>query len=461
MGIQFGGLASGLDTNAIIQALVAVQARPIQLLGVQRGENQSKLTQIGVIEGLVKTLEDKAQGLTNLGGFFSYGVNPADETFADFSVTGTVTPGNHSINVTQLASAARYGLEPATTVTDPDDGSFGAGDISFTYNGTAHTITIADGSSLNDIASEITSVAGADVTTSVINVGTSNSPDYQLVIAGNDTGADFDLVGLTADAGIGLNVNATALTEALNAQVTVDGLDIERSTNIFDDVLPGISFTAQAVGSTTFTTDIDTEGTKENLQEFVDAYNAVVNYINDQSTYSEEEGAGGVLFGDRILRSVTSTLNSALFNPDLDTVKNDTEGYSTLGLVGIDLNDDGTLTIDSEDLEGKLTGNPELFEAFFTDDDTGVITKLNEALDGLLDGPTNSAGETLDSLFTGRRKALDTIIDSIDDQIERLESNLERFEESLVQRFANLESVIGGLNSQSAFLAQNLAATNS
>ena len=97
----------------------------------------------------------------------------------------------------------------------------------------------------------------------------------------------------------------------------------------------------------------------------------------------------------------------------------------------------------------------------FADDDTGVITKLNEALDGLLDGPTNSAGETLDSLFTGRRKALDTIIDSIDDQIERLESNLERFEESLVQRFANLESVIGGLNSQSAFLAQNLAATNS
>jgi flagellar hook-associated protein 2 len=137
-------------------------------------------------------------------------------------------------------------------------------------------------------------------------------------------------------------------------------------------------------------------------------------------------------------------------------VLNDPTGYSTLGLVGIDLEDDGTLSIDSDDLEEKLAGDPEAFAALFTDLSSGVLVKLDDALDGLLDGATLSgSNETLDSVFTGRRKALGSILSSIDDQVERLQYNLERFEEALVQRFANLESIVGGLNSQSAFLAAN------
>ena len=235
---------------------------------------------------------------------------------------------------------------------------------------------------------------------------------------------------------------------------------MQRSTNVFDDVLPGVSFTAQKVDTTTFTTDADADGTVENLQEFVDAYNAVVNYIDRQSEYSEDNGPGGVLFGDRILRTVSSAFQRALFDPDLDTVTNDTTGFATLGLVGIELESNGTLSIDADKVKEKLLEDSEAFENLFTDETDGVLTKLNTELDNLLDGGTSIDGETLDSLFTGRRKALDSIVESIDDQIERLELNLERFEESLVQRFANLESIIGGLNSQSAFLAQNLGTTS-
>jgi len=226
--------------------------------------------------------------------------------------------------------------------------------------------------------------------------------------------------------------------------------------------VPGISFTALAEeqGEISFTTDLDVESTKEKLQEFVDEYNAVVEFVNRQNSYDEEQGPGGVLFGDYLLRRVSSTLNLALFNPDLDAVKADTEGYSTLGLVGFDLQTDGTITIDDQDFAAKLTTNPEAFEALFTDASEGVLVKLDEALDGLLDGATVSGAGTFDSVFTGRRNALDSIIDSLDDQIERLEYNLERFEESLVQRFANLEAIVGGLNSQASFLANNLSTGN-
>jgi flagellar hook-associated protein 2 len=456
MGIQFGGLASGLDTDAIIRALVAVRSRPIALLERQREGEKEKITQIGLLEDLVEKLEDKAQELTKLGGFFDYAVEPADPDVVSLNVTGSVTPGAHTVTVNTLASAARYTFETVPAVADPDADQFGAGQITFTYEGTAYTVDVAAGSSLNDIAAAITAEAGEVVAVSVVNTGPSSSPDHQLVLTGRDTGAEFDLVDLAAEDSIGLGT-LTSLTTASNAEIVVDGLTVQRSSNLFDGVLEGLSITALAEGaSTSFTAEIDVEATRSTLQGFVDAYNEVIEFINDQSSFSEENGPSGVLFGDRILRSVSSTLHGALFTPDLQTVLNDPSGYSTLGLVGIDLNDDGTLTIDADQLEEKLAGDPEAFAALFTDLSSGVLVELDGALDNLLDGVTLSgSGETLDSPFTGRRKALGSIISSIDDQVERLQYNLERYEESLVLRFANLEQVLGGLNSQSAFLAAN------
>lgn len=458
MGITFGGLASGLDTNAIIQALVAAQSRPIQILQNQRTTEQSKLSQVGVLEGLVKKLEDQATDLQSLGGLFEYGVQIADDSVASITVTGDLTPGAHSVTVNSLASAARYTF--GTSVTDPDDGSFGAGTIEFTYDDTSYSIDIDDGSSLDDIAAAITDEAGEDVSASVINVGTSADPSYQLVLTGNDTGEDYDLQGLT-DVGdaIGLGT-VTSLTTASNASVTVDGLDVERSTNLFSDVLEGVSITALTEGETTsFTTELDAEGTRGVLQGFVDAYNEVVRFVNKQSSYSEDDGPGGVLFGDRLLRSVRSNLSQALFDRDITTVKNDTKGYSTLGLVGIDLQDDGTLSIDADTLDAKILDDPDAFEELFNDSDDGVLVALQEGIGNLLDGATVTvSGEktTLDSLFTGRRKAINSIVKSINDQIDRLQRNLDSFEETLVQRFANLESIVGGLNAQQQFLAANL-----
>jgi len=458
MGIQFGGLASGLNTGAIIDALVAARSRPIQLLQTQRDEEQNRISQVGVLENLVKSLEDKAQELTSLGGFFSYSVSSADDTAASFQVTGAVTPGQHTLDVQSLAAAARYAFEPTTTSTDPDAAQFGAGDITFTYDGTNYTASVAAGASLNEVATAITDAAGAAVTASVVNVGTASSPDYQLVVADNDTGADFDLVNLTVDPAIGLTT--TSLTTAQNAVALVDNLRVERASNLFADVLPGLSFTALSTtpnGPVTFTSELDVDATKEKLQGFVDDYNAVVNFVNSQSSFSEDNGPGGVLFGDFLLGRVSSTLNQALFDPNLATVTGDTKGFSTLGLVGFDLQSDGTITIDDADFESKVTADPDAFKALFTDPTEGVLVKLDTALDGLLDGATLSSGTTLDNIFTGRRNALNAVIDGLDGQIERLQFNLDKFEESLVQRFANLESIVGGLNSQASFLSSNLS----
>ena len=475
MSIQFGGLASGLDTSAIISALLAIQRRPIFTLEGRKTTEQTRLSLFGTFEGLVDALQKKAQELVQSNGFYAYTLQEGNEGVAAFTLSDGAVAGSHELIVAQLAQADRYTLNTAAPVTDPDMIGLGEGTITFDYYdpdlgvATSYTVTVAAGSdSLNGIAAAINADAGDAVTASVINTGTGATPQYELVIAGDDTGADFAIQNLTV--GIAGLISQTNLTTAKNAQVTIDGLAVERSSNVFSDVLAGVSFTVSSVGTTTFTIDADPEGMKENVRSLVDAYNAVIEFINTQNTYAEETGAGGELFGDGALRSVGSTIHSALFNIDISKVTGN-NAYATLGLIGVDLNADGTLTIDETQFDEKLAaGIDELANLFLDTTDAdgngvgdGLLLVLDDALDNLLksssvpdpNDPDNPIA--IPGLFERRRDTINEVISGIDDEIERIEYHLEQLEASLVQRFSNLETLLAGLNAQASFLSSSLA----
>ncbi len=454
--IQFGGLASGLDTNAIIGAILAVESRPIQVFESRKSSAQQRISLIGTLEGLVKDLQEKARGLSSAGGFFDFAIDNADDSVASFTMSEGATEGAHTLVVNSLATASRFTFAAQA---DPDV-TLGAGTMDFTYDGTAYSVDVTDaGSSLNGIRDAINAQAGDAVQASVVNVGTEQSPSYQLVVAGKDTGADFAISGLTSSvAGLGAQ---TELVAASNAEAVIDGLTVQRSSNVFSDVLPGVSFTVHQAGgaSTSFNIDIDTEGTKAKVQGFVDSYNEVMGFLNQQSEFSEESGAGGALFGDRILRQVREEIQGAIFSASLADVLADTEGYSTLEIVGVELQNDGLLQINASVFDDKLAGNLDALADLFSDPDDGLMQRLEAAADALLDGPVDgdgnpflAGGVSVPGIFEGRRDSLNTDIGRFDSEIARLERNLEALEGSLIARFANLEQIVGGLNAQSAFL---------
>ena len=464
MSITFGGLASGLDTGAIINALLSVEAQSINLLEEQKATNSSKISLLGTLEGHVDSLQDAASKLSELGGFYAYTITSSDEAAAAFTLTGdTAAQGGHTLEILSLAAADRYTFDSATTITDPD-ADLGAGNIHFTYDGTTYDIAFPDqtgSSSLNAVAAEINTVAGDDVTASVINVGTESNPDYQLVLSGNDTGADFTIGELDQSTVPGLTgAELQALTSASNAVAVVDGLTIERSDNVFDGVIEGVSFTAQATtfGEISFSVEVDNEGVKENVNEFITAYNAVMSFIDGQSQFDAEGGgASGDLFGDSVLSTVSSTLKNAIFGVDIDTVIADTEGYSTLGLVGIDVQLDGTLTMDETEFDEKLSANLDAMASLFTDDENGLMVALDDAIEQMVDGVIDEfSGEPLPGVFENKKDTLNSLNKDLDGQIEALELNLEQLELSLVQKFSALEELMAGLNSQSAYLASIL-----
>ena len=457
-GIQFGGLASGLDTGAIIEAILAFEGRSIRVAESRRETEQKKLSLLGTFEGLVNKLRDMARDLQADSDFYAHKLTVGEEGIATFDLSGSATPGAHTLVVNSLASADRWAF---AGVTDPE-ASLGTGSLSFTYDGTAYSVAVVAGSdNLNDIAAAINSAAGDDVTASVINVGTSGSPSYQLVLAGDDTGADFALTSLASTVA-GLTTPAN-LTPASNAEVVIDGLVVERSSNLFSDVLSGVSFTVSretdALG-TSFTIDVDTEGMKANLKGFVDAYNAMVEFVNKQNTFSLEDGPGGELFGDNALDGVRSIVRRAIFNVNAEQDAN----YRTIGQLGLDLQSDGTIKIDDDELEQALTTNIDAFSSFFraegVDDgeveaDDGLFVRVDQMLDELLKTTSATVGsETIEikGLINSRRDALGRQVRDYDKEIDRLEDRLAKLEESLVLKFANLERIMSGLQSQQSLL---------
>jgi flagellar hook-associated protein 2 len=465
-GIQFGGLASGLDTSAIIEAILAVEGRTARALEARKEDENKKLSLIGTFEKLVEALQDKARDLQVASNFFAHELTVGQEGFAAFTLSGSAEAGSHTLEVFSLAAADRYAF---AGVASPDT-ALGAGNVQFTYAGTSYDVAITAGSdSLTQIAAAINTVAGEDVTASVVNVGTQTSPSYQLVLAGDDTGADFAITGLTSTVA-GLS-GATQVSIASNASIEIDGLAVQRSNNLFSDVLPGVSFTVsrktEVDAPVSFTIELDPEGIRENLKGFVDAYNAVIGFVNAQNTFTLESGPGGALFGENVLESVRTVMRRALFERDPDLVT--APGYSTLGLLGIDLTSDGTLKIDEAELDAKLNGDLESFADFFrraddatttTVDERGVFVKLEDLLDGLLSDTTAPDGSKIDGLFDSRRNSIGRQIKDFDAQIERQEQRLDALEQSLVLKFSALEKLMSGLQTQSAFLQGSLNNNN-
>lgn len=491
-GITIGGLGSGLDTGAIIDALMKLERLPIDQLEARKSKEQSKLTALSKLRSLVSDLKSKAEELSKRSSLLAFNVTPSEEGVASFAATGAAQAGNHTLTVERLAEIDRWAFDG---VTDPAaDLANAAGQaISFDVNGTNYSITLQqDSSSLEDVVGEINELAGEDVQASIVNTGTEDAPSYKLVLTATESGENFRLTnivstvaGLTID-GTGPDVDGNAqstnnLTVGSNAVAVIDGLRVERETNEFTDVIVGVSLTAQSADPDLpiqFAVTVNKTAIKGKLEDFVDSYNEVVKYVNQQSTYNEDLGPGGPLFGDSLLREVRGEISRALFDVDIDVVQNDAEGFSTLGLVGIKSQNDGTLRIDATVFDEKLADNLDALADLFVDSDgfdnggaapnsagyfedqtadSGLAATLTRVIDRMFKTQEGPNSTVLKGLFDRRNETYNSNIKLFNDQIANKERYLEQYERTLIDRFARLEQVIGGLQSQGASLQAALS----
>jgi len=224
----------------------------------------------------------------------------------------------------------------------------GAGQFTYTYNGTTRTIYLASGGTLEDLADLINNDgANPGVSASLLEYGGA----YHLVLAGKDTGEDYTVT--VDDFYTTLNGfdsgDYTESQAAQNAQIRVDGYPadpnwMERSGNVIDDVLPGVTLNLRTTGTATVTLNRSTDDLKNKLTNFVDIYNGLVQKIGTYTGYDADTKTGGVLEGDSTVNSILSQLRTVLVSPAPGFADGE-DPYTLAGQIGLKFDREGQLSI--------------------------------------------------------------------------------------------------------------------
>ena len=391
------------------------------------------------------TLSTKGEG-SDHSIFVTGGTAIAALGFAAFS-GGAGTDGVVEVNGNPTI------ITDATAGTEVTLPSGGAGEITASLTGAlrAGTATVSQSTSsgsgsLTDLVNSINS-ADLEYTANAVNTGSG----YRLQLTAKETGADS---AFTPDPAVFGGIAFTTLSAGSDAQLTIDGdnpLVITSSDNTFEDLLPGVTVTANAVTDTpvTVSTERDIESVTESVSELVTNINSLLTRIAT-STNNDPDGNRSVLQGDRSARRVADEIRSAF------TATKDDNVYTSVGLVGIELNRDGTLTFNENKFKDAFTEDPAaLSDLFAGPNGTEEETEFG-ALDRLVKTAELATAVGEGYLFTAG-ESKDRRIDDYERQIDSFERRLELRESTLRRTYANLEVALGGLQQQSGYLASQLA----
>jgi flagellar hook-associated protein 2 len=452
--VQFGGLITGLDTNALIQGLVQAEQRSITILQTQKVRFQA---QDGILASVVKSLGDlksAAQGLSLSTDFHKKTAASSDSTVLTSSADATALEGAYQIVVDRLAKAQSIRSSTFSTAT----AAIGMGTLSITVDGKATPVTIdATNNTIDGLKTAINS-SGAAVTASIVNVGTDSDPDYRLIVQSKKTGTEnaATISGSLAGGADPFVTGGEIVQAAANAIFSVNGQSITRSSNTISDALPGVTLALVkegdrdgAVESTdataNVTVSVDTTAVKAAMQKLVDTYNGVNKTINAQFTLDPNTERQGALAGDSSLRNVMARLRQ-----ELSRSGGIGAGIKFISDIGISFQKDGSLTIDDGKLTSALKENPDGVSDLFVIVENGLGKRIPDTVDDFV----SSVSGTL----TFRRKGINTSIEQIDKKVVREQERIAALQKRLTQQFSALEEMVSQLKSQGDFLAQQLSA---
>jgi flagellar hook-associated protein 2 len=401
--VTFTGLGSGIDSNSIIEKLVEVESRQITRLEAWRDEWTAKIAALEELETKLKDLRTTTAAMNTLAKFAAKTASVSNSSVLSATASASATAGTHQVLVNQLAQnemEVHQGLAASDTVVN----SSGANQVfAFSYaGGAAVSITVADGTTLTQLAALINSSgANPGVTASVLDMGAGYTTDrYRLILTGNDTGSSNTITiddGLTTLDGTGGTVDFTSTTftetqTAQNAQVRLNGYPpsgwIERSSNTISDLISGVtlSLLSTSASAVQVTVTEDTATMQEQITDLVTSYNEVVAYIREQTAYDAVTGQAGVLFGNYGVQIMKGQL-SAIATGNAPGFQDPEDPYINLAMIGITTDADetsdtfGQLLIDETILSAALSADPAgvagLFSAYFvgvSDDASGNIT---------------------------------------------------------------------------------------
>jgi flagellar hook-associated protein 2 len=386
------GIRSGFDTASLVEKLIALQARPMDL---KLAQVQAKETQLEAFQSLRTQLQTFQSVLNSMGTIDRFNVTSADFTVTagtgnvlSVATSSSASVGTHDIEVISLAqettllSVNSYSASTALIVPQPP---ILPGTYSFDIDvgGAMTQITVDPVTDTIQNVVDAINASGADVTASIIDDGSGVDP-FKIVIQGNQAGtANAVTAGLFRIVAMGspmpVDLGFSEVQTAADTSIKVDGITFTRSTNAISDIITGVTLNLESLGSGTLTISTDNTAIAANIQDFVDAFNELVAFIDEQTEFNAETFQTGILFGNSAVQSLETTLRRIVSGP----VTGVSGTFGFLSQIGITTQDDGQLFLDEVKLDEALTTDLDSVVSLFTS--SGSTTDANVTFVGFTD----------------------------------------------------------------------------
>lgn len=454
------GSGSGLPLESLLSQLMVAESIPLTTLQTKQSSYQTKISAIGTVTSKLSALQTAANDM--MAGiatdptdkFATYTASVGDTTIASATAGTGATAGSYSLEVTQLATAAKMTSSAvagsSTSITNT------AASLTLNYGGTPFTVNLAANATLANLRDAINN-GGSGVTATIIT-GTAANDGAHLVLTGA-TGANntitMDMSSLT---GLSGPMSLATTNTPQDASIKLDGIVATSSSNTITTALDGVTINLTAASpvdqtttpATTTPTTLTvaksvTDKLTSKVNAFVSAYNAAYSNLSTLTAYNSDTKTAGTLQGNGTMRTVMGQLSKLLTST---TSGNSASAYKTLADIGVSIQGDGTLAVDSSKLNAALAADQKTV--------AGLVSNVGTAFSGIVDKMTGTSGN-----ITSETTSLNNTVKDITDQESRLQTRLDAIQARYRAQFTALDTLISNLKTTSSYLTSYLSSTTS
>lgn len=462
------GVGSGMDLESLVSSMVSLKkSSKVTPISNKEALKELEVTGLSNLKSSMTSFKDYLKTITDGTAVNKRTVETTlDKDHPDFSyeMDKDVSNCSHDIAVTQLAQGTKLkGLASSDNFFSEQDAdgntvyrSRNSGQISFTVgsgdNAQSFSIDVSENDSLSTIIKKVNSAQGNDSVSMNYIVGSDGNINIMLQSSKTGDGNDLRISGDVGILGMTGNGADNEVQNAQNAKMQVDGIEVSSSTNKFSDQISGLDFTAKRVSekddqgnykTSNITISEDSSGMKDVINGFASKFQSLMStcdklsakntYTNGKCNYD-----GGDLAGDPICNSVKSSMKDVINNYR-------TSDGKTLYQMGISIDKDGKLSVDSEKLGSMLDNNYEGVISTMqdlSDKMTIAIEKYTKSGTGILTQRSESANNEW--------KDLKTRLSSMDDYMAK-------YEERLRKKYTSLDTIIANMNSNMSYITSMMA----
>lgn len=460
--ITSAGAGSGLDLESVISASVAAKKAQLQQpITTKKTNTQITLTGVGQLKSSISTFTSTLSTLSATGAFNKRSINITQDTDTPvLKVTSNsdASNGQYNVTVNKLATTSKVEgtFASSTSSLIDEDGTltFSAGD------GNKFTVDVKKGDTLQQIRKRINNSGdNFGLTANIVNTSNGAKLVIDSGISGKDNplkieGNTDSLKKFEADTSSGSVLTGSSMSRtqaSADAEIDVDGSTLTSSTNTFKDSVQGLDITVLRVSdkdtdgnlkSNKIDVSTDKSSIKTLVQSFVDGYNKLVDSLTTLGKRNSivagvSQDDGGALAGDSMPRAIKNMMANTVM-----AQSNETTGIKSIFQLGIKMDNDGKLSLDSDKFSDALDNNYEQVVALFSGK-TGVAGKLKSSLDEY----TKTGG-----LISQRQDQLNSDLRALTTRESDASDQLTKYESNLRAQYGSLDTLLAKMKNSASYL---------